>query len=73
MGTKHGDCRQEPVSTGEVPAPHNLHLVPQLRARVFRIQFGEFAEDFFGALVAGHGDGDLDFHDLVAADAFFRS
>jgi hypothetical protein len=46
-------------------------VLKQLRARVFRIQLGQFAQEFFRLFVSGHGDGDFDFHDFVSTGAFF--
>src|ERR1700722_11756792 len=44
-----------------------LDALPKLRAWVFRIQLRQLAQDFLGALVAGHGYGGLDLDDLISA------
>src|SRR5579864_3939085 len=49
----------------------NLDFAPQFCSRVFRIQLRQFAKEFLGPLVSRHWDVDGDFHDFVAADAFF--
>src|SRR5579864_222677 len=49
------------------------HLAPQFGARVVGIETSEFAQKFLGALVPGHGYGDLYFHDFVAAHTIFGS
>src|SRR5579863_9391896 len=53
-----------------LPRSH-LHLAPQLRAWVFRIQLGQFAQQFLGALVARHGDSHGNLDDFIPARAFF--
>src|SRR6202140_5152130 len=49
-----------------------LDFRPQLGAWIFRIQFCQFAEQFFRPLVARHGHGHGDLDDLIPARAFLR-
>src|ERR1700680_3449722 len=49
-----------------------LDFRPQLGAWIFRIQFCQFAEQFFRPLVARHGHGHGDLDDLIPARALLR-
>jgi hypothetical protein len=46
-----------------------LDFFPKVGAGILGIQLRQFPQEFLGALVAGHGDGDLDLDDLVTAGA----
>src|SRR5947207_5319956 len=54
-----------------VPAQEFSNVLPKFRARIFGIQAGKFAQNFFGALVPRHGDIYLYLDDLIAARALF--
>lgn len=47
-----------------------LDLRPYRRPRIFRIQLGQFAQQFFRALVARHGNGHRNLDDFITAGAF---
>src|SRR5215472_13297529 len=42
---------------------------PEFPAWIVRIKFGDLTEEFFSALVAGHGNTHFHFHDLIATPA----
>src|SRR6266550_886183 len=54
-----------------VPAQEFSNVLPKFRARIFGIQAGKFAQNFFGALVPWHGDIYLYLNDLIPACALF--
>src|SRR6516162_3342632 len=47
----------------------NLHLTPQLRSWVFRIQLRQLSQQFFSALVPRHGNRHRDLNNLVSPDS----
>src|ERR1019366_9572937 len=55
------------------PKVLTLNLPPKLLPRVFRIELGQFSQQFFSLLVARHRDSDLHLDNLVPARAVFGS
>src|SRR5580765_6855739 len=54
-----------------VPAQEFSNVLPKFRARIFGIQAGKLAQNFFGALVSRHGDIHLYLDDFIAACTLF--
>src|SRR5579863_4889183 len=48
-----------------------LKLFEQFSSRIFRIQLGKLAQQFFRLLIPRHRHGYFDFNNLIAADAIF--
>src|ERR1700684_184628 len=60
-------CCVRGFEVGSDPEP--LDFLPKFFPRIFRVQLGQFPQQFLGALVSRHGHGYRDFDDLIAPDS----